>query len=1245
MKRRILYVVLAMFIVFSNLPMTAYAAESVNPLLTIVEATATKPLYAGTWGDGLETTAPTFKVLDQGNNEITWTWEEFKNSYGAYGHANSYYEFDLSEGYYTPLTEGSTKVDFVLYDYDSDEELSRTTFDVQVVPNPVKSIKVNYTKSLIENYDGYWEIEDENGSSEIAGEFFYYDIPYDYINAEITYTDGTVKSYNYYDVIEKTGYELLINANQYENHFEVGENVITAEYMGHEAQLVINVVENPIESISVSVGEINEIDGQMCPDEEYDYELEDWVPVSEPYRQYNFPKNTSTITINYKDKTRASETLKISEVDYVFDSQVYIDLPEQSFDNPYVIGTEYTGTAEFMGVFCDFKFKVTPNPVKSISAKATRSLIENVDGYLAHHAGTPEYFEYDVYKTFPEITVEYIDGSKKTYAFEEILNMKGDICLSLEPEQSPENVLSAGEHTAYVTFSEKQCEYKFKIEDTIENIVITPTRALVANIDGWVEIEDGKEVFSYDLKKLEPEITITYKDKTQKTYKYLDLKRFTDIDFWFETEDNVVLGKNTAKAEVMNRVVEFEFNIVEEAPAKKLVGFEVIPETKLVENTNGDYEPEWNEESGYDNDKMYFYYYVKKYCSFTVKLEFSDGTVETYTGIRDDDIIGDNYFDVYDNQSYDNQFKVGKNKVTVAYQNLTCDVDLEVIANPYTKLEISGENELIVTLTKADGSTETHKAVRFDWNVIYFDSGFVLNDVHIDYDFNDEKNCYENFCFEWYYDATSYSGEKVLTSNTLKTNNWLNLSFCISNIEQFAYSIAQYADGYSEKFYNRSFKGIDSGAITGSEIDDLLSIISNCGYLSDYIFVDENGKYAIISVDRAKEMLSGYVDLKRVDIESSPMYIEETDSIKVYTLSNFWEPGVRAGKLEYKNGYFVYTADFDSYYTTKIFTLLIKCENGIFYVDSIDIHEEADHVYDAGVVTKESTCTAHGIKLFTCECGATRTEELALLPHTDVFGGTKDVHTKCSVCGATTSAEHDFTSKVIKEATATTKGVEELTCECGYTCQIETEIHELGEVKIEAAKTNEFSATVSDVDVKAKLELTANEKYLLSQGNDLKLVFKLDDLGVNVDTTEKKAIADALGGKKLGAFLDIQLVKQIGNYEGNVTKLGGEIKVSLELPAELINTDKSLERIYKILRYHEGDENKVTVLDATFDEATKTITFATDRFSTYAVVYEDVSAKDEVPDAGVISTSVIWFGAMAASGLGAIALSKKKKED
>ena len=113
-----------------------------------------------------------------------------------------------------------------------------------------------------------------------------------------------------------------------------------------------------------------------------------------------------------------------------------------------------------------------------------------------------------------------------------------------------------------------------------------------------------------------------------------------------------------------------------------------------------------------------------------------------------------------------------------------------------------------------------------------------------------------------------------------------------------------------------------------------------------------------------------------------------------------------------------------------------------------------------------------------------------------------------------------------------------------------------------------------------------------------------------------------------------------------VEKLTAPIRIALEVPTELINTDTSVERVYKVLRYHDGDENKVTALDAKFDKATGILTFETDRFSTYALVYEDVEAgKDDVPDAGVISTSAIWIGAMSVSGLGALALSKKKKEN
>jgi LPXTG-motif cell wall-anchored protein len=210
----------------------------------------------------------------------------------------------------------------------------------------------------------------------------------------------------------------------------------------------------------------------------------------------------------------------------------------------------------------------------------------------------------------------------------------------------------------------------------------------------------------------------------------------------------------------------------------------------------------------------------------------------------------------------------------------------------------------------------------------------------------------------------------------------------------------------------------------------------------------------------------------------------------------------------------------------------------------------------------------------------------------------------------------------------------------------------------------------------------------------MKIVFKLSDIGATINTPEKEAIFKALTNEKIAVFLDIQLVKQIANSSVNVQKLNDLIKVTVELPAELVNKAGNIKRSYSVLRYHDGDETKVTTLNAKFDEATGTLTFDTDRFSTYAIVYSDVvvsngegvpgnpdysdgavgapeapkddevvvendknntstdnttseggTSKDDVPKAGVISTTSIWLGAMAISGFGALLVSKKKKED
>ncbi|MCM1392886.1 MAG: InlB B-repeat-containing protein, partial [Ruminococcus sp.] len=103
-----------------------------------------------------------------------------------------------------------------------------------------------------------------------------------------------------------------------------------------------------------------------------------------------------------------------------------------------------------------------------------------------------------------------------------------------------------------------------------------------------------------------------------------------------------------------------------------------------------------------------------------------------------------------------------------------------------------------------------------------------------------------------------------------------------------------------------------------------------------------------------------------------------------------------------------------------------------------------DHIYTSKV-TKAATCTAEGVKTFTCsKCNDTYTETIAKTAHTVVIdkavaatcttaGKTEGSH--CSVCGTViveqstiAATDHSYTSKVTKAATCTAEGVKTFTC-------------------------------------------------------------------------------------------------------------------------------------------------------------------------------------------------------------------------
>lgn len=175
--------------------------------------------------------------------------------------------------------------------------------------------------------------------------------------------------------------------------------------------------------------------------------------------------------------------------------------------------------------------------------------------------------------------------------------------------------------------------------------------------------------------------------------------------------------------------------------------------------------------------------------------------------------------------------------------------------------------------------------------------------------------------------------------------------------------------------------------------------------------------------------------------------------------------------------------------------------------------------------------------------------------------------------------------------------------------------------------------------------LTAAEKKAIANGANANVV-----LNVNVKTlTEKEAklIESVIGKNKMAETYDINLLLQIaGLADRNITDPSSAIGITITIPDKFINTDTSVKRVYRMVRIHDG---KATVIDGTFDANTKQFTFATDGFSTYVLVYEDVAATTTTPATTSPKTNdtslpVAWLLLLGAGLCGCMAVTLVKKK-
>ena len=137
-------------------------------------------------------------------------------------------------------------------------------------------------------------------------------------------------------------------------------------------------------------------------------------------------------------------------------------------------------------------------------------------------------------------------------------------------------------------------------------------------------------------------------------------------------------------------------------------------------------------------------------------------------------------------------------------------------------------------------------------------------------------------------------------------------------------------------------------------------------------------------------------------------------------------------------------------------------------------------------------------------------------------------------------------------------------------------------------------------------DITAEELAQIADGASVDIVLTVKE--ANVSDEVKAAMAQTAKGSTIGHYLDISLFKYMtvnGIQQADALHTTRDaLTISIVVPDALINTNSAVIRTYYIVRSHEGT---ITVLDAAFDAANKTLTFKTDRFSEYAIAYKDTA--------------------------------------
>ena len=118
----------------------------------------------------------------------------------------------------------------------------------------------------------------------------------------------------------------------------------------------------------------------------------------------------------------------------------------------------------------------------------------------------------------------------------------------------------------------------------------------------------------------------------------------------------------------------------------------------------------------------------------------------------------------------------------------------------------------------------------------------------------------------------------------------------------------------------------------------------------------------------------------------------------------------------------------------------------------------------------------------------------------------------------------------------------------------------------------------------------------------------------DVDDEILESIEDAIKDKyTLASYYEVEIVKltKDGDVVGTIEETDEPVEVLLGVPSSLPAVKTGFIRKYYVIRVHNGE---VTIIDDVKDNGDGTVTFKSDKFSTYALAYTDVEENIKSPN-------------------------------